>query len=118
RRRRRNEHIQLAKSHGRAEMGAGALALLITAAALGSVGWRAVRGLVTLGELALFYQAFQQGLRLAQTSLADVGQLYANSLFLGNLFAFLALRPKIADPPSPADLPVRRGHEIRFVDVT
>ena len=118
RRRLRNEHIQLAKNHGRAEMGAGALALLITAAALGSVAWRAVRGLVTLGELALFYQAFQQGLRLAQTSLADVGQLYANSLFLGNLFAFLALQPEVVDPALPSDLPVRPGHEIRFVDVS
>jgi ATP-binding cassette, subfamily B, bacterial len=118
RQRLRSEHIQLARSQSLAELGAGALALLITAAALGSVGWRAVRGLITLGELAFFYQAFQQGLRLAQTSLENVGQLYANSLFLGHLFAFLALESKVKDPSVPTILPARPAHEIRFVDVT
>jgi ATP-binding cassette subfamily B protein len=118
RRRLRAEHVQLARRHSLAELGAGATALLLTAAALASVVWRAIQGLITPGELALFYQAFQQGLRLAQTSLENVGQLYTNSLFLGNLFAFLALKPTIADPVSPAGLPVRTGHQIRFVDVT
>jgi ATP-binding cassette subfamily B protein len=118
RRRLRSEHIELARKQSLAELGAGALALLITAAALGSVAWRAVLGLITPGELALFYQAFQQGLRLAQTSLEHVGQLYTNSLFLGNLFAFLDLEPKVKGPVSPAIVPDRPGHEIRFVDVT
>ena len=118
RQRLRSQHIQLARSQSLAELGAGALALLITAAALGSVGWRAVRGLITLGELAFFYQAFQQGLRLAQTSLENVGQLYANSLFLGHLFAFLALESTVTDPSVPRILPVRSAHEIRFIDVT
>ena len=114
----RSQHIQLARSQSLAELGAGALALLITAAAFGSVGWRAVRGLITLGELAFFYQAFQQGLRLAQTTLENVGQLYANSLFLGHLFAFLALESTVTDPNVPRILPVRSAHEIRFIDVT
>jgi ATP-binding cassette subfamily B protein len=118
RQRLRSEHIQLARSQSLAELGAGVLALLITAAALGSVAWRAVQGLITPGELAFFYQAFQQGLRLAQTSLENVGQLYANSLFLGHLFAFLALEPEVKDPSVPATVPVRPGHDIRFIDVT
>jgi ATP-binding cassette subfamily B protein len=114
----RGESIQLAKARSLAELGAGALALLISAAALGAVGWRAVRGLITPGELALFYQAFQQGLRLARASLESIGQLYANTVFLGNLFAFLALEPQIKDPPShhAARAPAQGG--IRFIDVT
>lgn len=114
----RSESIQLAKGQSLAELGAGVLALLISAAAVASVGWRAIRGLITLGELALFYQAFRQGLQLARTSLEDVGQLYANSLFLGNLFAFLALEPQIKDPPSPRPVPVRPRGGIKFIDVT
>ncbi len=118
RRRLRSEHIELARKQSLAELGAGAVALLITAAALGSVAWRAVLGLIAPGELALFYQAFQQGLRLAQTSLENVGQLYTNSLFLGNLFAFLDLEPKVKDSTTPTMVADRPGHEIRFVDVT
>jgi ATP-binding cassette subfamily B protein len=43
RQRLRSEHIELARSQSLAELGAGVLALLITAAALGSVAWRAVQ---------------------------------------------------------------------------
>jgi ATP-binding cassette subfamily B protein len=114
----RGESIQLAKGQSLAELGAGALALVITIVAVGIIAWRAVLGLITLGELALFHQAFQQGLRLARTSLENVGQLYANSVFLGNLFAFLALEPEIKDPPVPAVVPCRPGHAIQFIDVT
>jgi ATP-binding cassette subfamily B protein len=114
----RNESVGMARGQSFAELGAGALALLITAAALAWTGWRAVRGLITLGELALFYQAFQQGLRLARTLLENIGQLYANSLFLGNLFAFLALEPQVKDPRSPRHAPVRPRREIEFIDVT
>jgi ATP-binding cassette subfamily B protein len=118
RQRLRNESIRMARGQSFAELGAGALALLITAAALVWTGWRAVRGLITLGELALFYQAFQQGLRLARTLLENVGQLYANSLFLGNLFAFLALEPQVKGPRSAREAPVRPRRGIEFIDVT
>jgi ATP-binding cassette subfamily B protein len=71
-----------------------------------------------LGELALFYQAFQQGLRLMRTLLDNAGQLYSNSLFLGNLFEFLALRPAVESPSSPQPVPVTLVHGIRFHEVT
>jgi ATP-binding cassette subfamily B protein len=52
---------------------------------------------VTLGELALIYAAFNQGQGLMRTLLENAGQLYANSLFLGSLFEFLALKPLVAE---------------------
>jgi ATP-binding cassette subfamily B protein len=46
--------------------------------------------------------------------LSNVGQIYSNSLFLGNLFDFLELEPQIVDPPKPlpASSTLRKG--IRF----
>jgi len=105
-------------AQSRAELAAGLGGLLVTSGALGWMGWKAVRGLASLGDLALFYQAFQQGLGLMRTLLSNVGQLYQNSLFLGNLYEFLALEPKVVDPPAaaPAPRPLRDG--IGFRDVT
>jgi ATP-binding cassette subfamily B protein len=60
-------------------------------AALGLMVLKASQGLVTLGELALIYAAFNQGQGLMRTLLENAGQLYGNSLFLGNLFEFLSL---------------------------
>jgi ATP-binding cassette subfamily B protein len=70
---------------------------------------------ITLGELALILAAFNQGQGLMRTLLANAGQLYGNSLFLGNLFEFLALKPVIADGPYRQPLEVKAGIDFRGV---
>jgi ATP-binding cassette subfamily B protein len=97
RQRLRGERLQLMRRQSLAELAAGLIALTIMAAALGWMVWKATQGLVTLGELALIYAAFNQGQGLMRTLLENAGQLYGNSLFLGNLFQFLALQPSISD---------------------
>ena len=114
----RGEKLELATGQAAAELGAGALAIVLTGACMVAMVWRAVRGLITLGDLALFYQAFQQGLRLMRSLLDNLGQLYYNSLFLGNLFEFLALEPAVLSPPSPQPAPAALGAGIRFRNVT
>jgi len=115
RRRLRNERLQLARRQSLAELGAGVLALLLTGAALTWMVWQAMRGLVTLGDLALIYAAFNQGQRLMRSLLENVGQLYANTLFLGNLFEFLALKPLIAEPsPDKARTPHGLYEQVSF----
>ncbi len=114
----RGERIALARGNAAAELVAGTLALGVTGSSLAWMLWRALRGAVSLGNLALFYQAFQQGLRLTRSLLDNAGQLYYNSLFLGNLFEFLALEPKLSSPPDPRPMPPLRPHSIRFENVT
>jgi ATP-binding cassette subfamily B protein len=118
RQRLRKERLQLATQQSLAELGAGIIALLVTGAALAWVVWQAFQGRVTLGDLTLFYQAFNQGQRLMRSLLENVSQLYANSLFLGNLFEFLALKPQVLDPPNPIPVPIALKKGIRFHQVT
>jgi len=87
----RSERLHLTRRQGFAELAASLIALVIMGAALGWMVLKASQGLVTLGELALIYAAFNQGQGLMRTLLENAGQLYGNSLFLGNLFEFLAL---------------------------
>ena len=87
----RTERLHLTRRQGFAELAASVLALTIMAAALGWMVLKASQGLVTLGELALIYAAFNQGQGLMRTLLENAGQLYGNSLFLSNLFEFFAL---------------------------
>jgi ATP-binding cassette, subfamily B, bacterial len=119
RRKLRRERLQLARRQSLAELGASIIALLITGAALAWMVWKAMKGLVTLGDLALIYAAFNQGQRLMRTLLESVGQLYANSLFLGNLFEFLALEPIVVEASSEqAATPGELREEISFHNVS
>jgi ATP-binding cassette subfamily B protein len=115
RRRLRTERLRLVKRQGIAELVASVIALLITGAALTWMVWKATQGLVTLGDLALIYAAFNQGQGLMRALLENIGQLYANTLFLGNLFEFLALEPLMREPP-PGQAKTLLGveHEITF----
>lgn len=118
RRRLVSERLRLIKNQSLARLVAGASGLLVSGAAMSWMVWRALQGQVTLGDLALFYQAFNRGQSLMRTLLGNVGQVYTNSLFLGNLFEFLRLEPQVLDPlaPLPAPLLIKEG--IRFREVT
>jgi ATP-binding cassette subfamily B protein len=101
----REERLRLARQQVVAEFCAGSLGLIVTGAVLAWMVWRVVRGLATLGDLAMFYQAFQQGLGLMRGLLENLGQLYGNLLFLGNLYEFLGLEPRVVSPPRPLPAP-------------
>src|SRR5688572_11859688 len=71
RQRLRGERLQMRRRQGLAELSASLIALIIVGAALGWMVWRALQGLVTLGELALIYVAFNQGQGLMRTLLGN-----------------------------------------------
>lgn len=93
----RKERLDLLKEQYRARLGAELAALAISGAAMLWMLYRALLGAVTLGDLALFYSAFQRGQGLVRTLLANLGQIYSNSLYLSNLFEFLELKSEIVD---------------------
>lgn len=118
RKRLREEKLRQTRKLTLAKAAAGLAALLVSGAAMLWMGWRALNGFATLGDLALFYQAFNRGQSLMRQLLGGVGQTITNSLYLSNLFTFLELRPKVTPPadPVPVPDPIRRG--IEFRDVT
>ncbi len=118
RRRLRSECLSMAKEQTIAKLGAGILALSIGGAVMAWMILRALHGQATLGDLVLFYQAFSQGQSLMRSLLLNVGQVYSNSMFLGNLFDFLALEPHVVDPVHPQPAPKALKNGIAFKGVT
>ncbi len=114
----RTRRLALLRAQSVAQLGAGMLALLAT---IGTMLWmllRAMRGAATLGDLALFYQAFNQGHSLMRSLLSTAGKLYTDTLFLEHVVAFLSLRPNIADPDQPVTAPAQLRDGIRFRNIT
>ena len=117
RRRLRTEQLSLVTRQSLHRIFAGSIALLVSGAAMAWMVWRAFLGLVTLGDLVLFYQAFSRGQGLMRTLMSNVGQIYANSIYLGDLFEFLELKSKVTDPVHPVSVPspLREGIALRQV---
>ncbi len=112
------ERLELTKRQSLSQIGAAGFALTAAGATLAWMAWRILQGQGSLGDLALFYQAFHRGQTLMRTVLRSMGQAYSNSLFVGDLFEFLALDPQIIDPTQPDPVPERLHQGIQFSDVT
>ncbi|MGH2523817.1 MAG: ABC transporter ATP-binding protein, partial [Anaerolineales bacterium] len=74
-------------------------------------------GRLTLGDLTLYSTVLLQAPMIAQGLMHTIASIYEQNLFLGNLFTFLALRPRI--PPGgvgqPAPAAFRQGFEFHHV---
>jgi ATP-binding cassette, subfamily B, bacterial len=112
----RREEIALAKEQSLSQLGGGLSGLVIASGAIAWMGWQTLQGQLTLGDLALFYQAFNRGQGLMRTLLSNLTQIYDNSLFLGNLFEFLQLKSSVIDSNTPKQIgALREGVEFRNV---
>jgi len=113
----RRGRLDLVIEQFRSRMTAELMALAVSGATMVWMLYRAVLGAVSLGDLALFYQAFQRGQGLVRSLLANLGQIYTNSLYVSNLFSFVGLVPQIADRPDAVAAPsiVRSGITFRNV---
>jgi len=114
----REGHLGLLWRRAVAEAGAAAGSVVVTGATLAWMTWRAIQGLISLGQLAAFYQAFASGLSTMRSLLSGLARIRANSLFIESLFEFLALEPHIVSPKDPVAPPARLQHGIRFRNVT
>jgi ATP-binding cassette, subfamily B, bacterial len=114
----RTEQLHLLRQQTIAKLGAGLAALFVVVLMLTVVGQQVLTGVLRLGDLALFYQAFNQGQTVIKMIVNNLGQIYKSSLFVHNLFEFLNLKPQIADPPNPLPTPPTLTQGIRFRQVT
>ncbi|MBZ0301877.1 MAG: ABC transporter ATP-binding protein/permease [Anaerolineae bacterium] len=81
------------------------------------IAHQTILGHNTLGDLVLFYQAFQRGQGYLQDLLNGMTTLYENNLFLASLYHFLDLQPNLVDPPQPRPFPQPMQTGIRFEEV-
>ncbi|WP_255424590.1 MULTISPECIES: ABC transporter ATP-binding protein [Corallococcus] len=101
-------------------LGFGALSILAFYGCYAFVVARTVMGVLTLGEMILYIAVFRQGQTALQATLLSIGSVYRESLFMSDLFQYLAVPTdqegaRVLPPRSP----VRgRAQTIEFRDVS
>lgn len=80
-------------------------AALVAYGALALVTHAALRGSITLGELVMYFGAFQVAMSALRPTLGGLAELYENNLFLSTLYEFLAVPKSVLEPAQPQPMP-------------
>jgi ATP-binding cassette subfamily B protein len=106
---------------GRRAVWALLLSLLGTAAFYGCYAGMALAAAtrrITLGNMTLYLVAFRQGQQAFQSVLSAIGGMYEDTLYMSNLFEYLAIPVSDEAPIKPKEYPSSTGEQgIRFENV-
>jgi ATP-binding cassette subfamily B protein len=107
----RVEKLILSKKQSMADFMAQTSATIAVFGSFAYIAYKTVYGHITLGDMVMFFQAFQRGLNAMRDLLGGMASLYEDNLFLSNLFDFLKLRPKVKESahPTPLPIPIQQG---------
>lgn len=111
RRKLRREKLEIATKRSLAELVAQTSATVAIYGAYAFISYRAVQGTITLGDLVMYFLAFQRGQGFLQEMLSGLAGLYEDNLFLSDLYEFLDLKRKVIEPVhgSPIPQPMKTG---------
>jgi len=114
----RRERLDISRKRSVAELGAQVGATLAVFGSFGFIAFRTIQGIITLGDMIMYFQAFQRGLGYLRGMLGGVADLYEDSLFLSNLYEFLDLEPKVKEPLHPVSVPQPMQKGIFFENIS
>ncbi|MCK5115152.1 MAG: ABC transporter ATP-binding protein [Candidatus Aegiribacteria sp.] len=113
----RKEILGISKRRATADFATQALATLLIYGSLAFIAKQAFAGLITIGGMVMYFQAFQRGLGYLKGLLGSLAGLYESNLFLSNLFDFLDIKPSVIDPVNPRPFPPNINEGIVFDNV-
>lgn len=107
----RQEQFEISRKRSIAELGAQAVATLAVFSCFGFIAYRTVQGVITLGDMVMYFGAFQRGMGYLRQLLGNLAGLYEDNLFISNFYEFLDLESKVKEPldPSPVPRPMKEG---------
>jgi ATP-binding cassette subfamily B protein len=111
------ERMKMTRSRTVQDVAAQSVAVAAVFAAMFFIARRALIGAISVGDVVMYFGAFQRAQDFFREMLTGLASLYENNLFLGDFDRFLALQPTIVDPPRPRPFPspVTKGLEFRGV---
>jgi len=118
RRKLRSERLAITRKRSVAEFMAQTAGTVAVFGSFVIIAYRTVQGVITLGDMVMYFGAFQRGLGYLRGMLGGIADLYENSLFLSNLYEFLDLEPKVKEPLRPVTVPRPMQEGLFFENVS
>ncbi len=110
--------VSIAAKRSIAGLGAQIISTAMILAAYAFIVNQTLQGVLKIGDLFLYYQAFERGQSSLKGILSSLSGLYEDNLFLTNLYDFLNLKATVAEPVNPQVLPAPMQSGIVFDQVS
>jgi ATP-binding cassette subfamily B protein len=114
----RTEYLEILEKRVVADLFAQLLSVLALFFSFVFIAYNAFQGIITLGDLVLYFGAIQQSQLFMHNLLTGMAGLYEDTIFLTSLHDFLELKPKVKDPDHPIPVPVPLKQGLSFAHVT
>lgn len=114
----RQGKLCLNRDRGIAEFFAQFFAAAVLMGCLMLITYRAIHVAISVGDMVMFYQAFQRGTDYLKGLLSNIDDLYEDNMFVTHFFEFLDIRNQLVDPPDPAPVPAVFTQGISFNHVS
>ena len=101
----RGERLHLEKMRSIQDLIAQTVAIAALFGMLAYIAWRTIHGAMTLGDMVMYYQAFQRAQGYLQGIMGSLAGLYEDSIFLNYFYAFLDLKPQTVENQTCASVP-------------
>ena len=101
----RTEKLGFEKKRSRGAFMAQASTTLAVFGSFVYIAARTVAGDITMGDMVMYFQAFQRGQAFLAALMEGVAGLYEDNLFLLNFYEFLDVKPSVKDPGVPEPVP-------------
>jgi ATP-binding cassette, subfamily B, bacterial len=101
----RSERLRLARNRSVLDLIAQTGAILALFGMLAFIAARTIQGMITLGDMVMYYGAFQRAQGHLQEIMGGFAGLYEDSMFLNYFYDFLDLKPQTASPASRTAVP-------------
>ncbi|PAU74729.1 ABC transporter ATP-binding protein [Halomonas salipaludis] len=113
----RGEKLAITKRRTSVEMVVASIASVAFFGSLGFLAWQTAEGRNSVGDLVLFLLIFQRAQSMGQELVQQLSKLYEDHLYVGLLFEFLDIRPAIAEPEEPREVPAEPREGVCFENV-
>jgi len=114
----RREKLELSRKKAIAEFASQAFAALVLLGCLLFIALRTLQGVITVGDMVMYYQAFQRGVGYLKELLTSVASLYEDNMFVTHFFEFLDIENTLTDPRDPLPLPEKPTTGITLENVS
>ncbi len=107
----RKERIRIAFGQALGELVSETGAIAGIFGSLAFIAYQTVQGTMSMGDMVMYFQAFQRGEAYLREMLSGMTELYENNLFLSSFYDFLELNPSVTEsaPSGSFPRPMRRG---------